>query len=76
MPAARVEQSSLGPLFELREFAALPCGCVAGGYVARALGLDVVALEVKGPNCTTVHHTAGSLLPGERWGDRFTAMRV
>ncbi len=76
MPAARDEQSSLGPLFELREFAALPCGCVAGGYVARALGLDVVALEVKGPHCTTVHHTAGSLLPTDRRGGRFAVVQV
>jgi hypothetical protein len=35
--------SSAGALFELSGFAALLCGCVAGGYVMRSLELDVVA---------------------------------
>ncbi|MEE2963846.1 MAG: hypothetical protein VX427_06800 [Acidobacteriota bacterium] len=72
----QVLTSSAGVLFELSEFAALPCGCVAGGYVARSLELDVVALEVKGPHCTAGHHTAGSLLAPDDVAGRFAVVRV
>jgi hypothetical protein len=62
MLTSHVGPSPTGALFELREFTSLSCGCVAGGYVARSLDLDVVALEVKGPHCTAGHHRTGSLL--------------
>jgi hypothetical protein len=76
MLTSQVWPSSAGALFELSEFAALPCGCVAGGYVARSLELDVVALEVKGPHCTAGHHTAGSLLAPDDVVGRFAVVRL
>ena len=49
-------------LFEFRALKTLPYGCVAVGYVAQSLALDVVEVEVKGPHCTVGHHTNGPLL--------------
>ena len=76
MLTPQVGPSSAGALFELSGFAALLCGCVAGGYVMRSLELDVVALEVKGPHCTAGHHTTGSLLASDDVVGRFAVVRV
>ncbi len=59
MLTPQVGPSSTGALFELSGFAALLCGCVAGGYVVRSLELDVVALEVKGPRAPHHRFAAG-----------------
>ena len=76
MLTSSVGLSPTDTLFELREFASLPCGCVAGGYLARSLELDVVALEVKGPHCTAGHHATGSLLASDDVAGRFADIRV
>ncbi|MDA1093626.1 MAG: hypothetical protein O3A25_10225 [Acidobacteria bacterium] len=75
MLTSRMGPSRNRALFELREFASLPCGCVAGGYVASALGLDVAALEVKGPHCLAGNHKAGSLLAPDDVAGRFAGVR-
>ena len=76
MPILDTAHSSPNPLFEFRYLEALPCGCVAADYVARFLALYVVAVEAKGPHCTTSHHTSGSLLMPDELADLSTAVRV
>jgi hypothetical protein len=48
--------------FELQSLQALPCGCVAGGFRARSLSVDLVSLEAKGPHCPFDDHAAGGVL--------------
>lgn len=76
MSTSHVGPSPTGALFELCEFASLPCGCVAGGYVAPSFELDVVALEVKGPHCTAGHHRTGALLASDDVVGRFAVVRL
>lgn len=62
MTPGAVAETRLSSYLEFEDFEALPCGCVAGAYVARPWGLPLVALEVKGPYCLFPDHRTGQVL--------------
>ena len=49
-------------VFEIREMASLPCGCVAAAYEARSLSMAMIAIEAKGPHCILGEHAIGRTL--------------
>ena len=53
---------SMSEPFELLMLATLPCGCVTADYRALSMAVDLISLEVKGPNCTISGHHAGHVL--------------
>jgi hypothetical protein len=62
MTPGAVVDTRLTSYLDFQEFEALPCGCIAGAYVARPWGLPLVALEVKGPYCPFSEHRTSQLL--------------